>query len=253
MLSKLFSELISSNNSSSINNYNLFFENNKFYYPCKENYLNFNNPSKLRYVKVILSVTKLSSGSKPLKVDILDNFNNKISFLIKKEKAKIRGNSITNEKKDIRIDTDIQSEVHSATYFECLNSFFAEKKLNTSLGLNLNTFSIVDFTDDKIYVEFLEDSKSLSEIINSELNNYGIEINIHFKFDKSSPMEHHFNKKYNVLWKFYHRKFKNSAAWLDAMITYETTCAIWSMAGNVIGLGDRHLENILINMKTGLL
>ena len=41
-------------------------------------------------------------------------------------------------------------------------------------------------------------------------------------------------------------KFTEPAAWLTARRAYTRTAAVWSMVGHVVGLGDRHGENILV-------
>lgn len=47
-------------------------------------------------------------------------------------------------------------------------------------------------------------------------------------------------------------RYPESTQWLEARTTYTRSCAVMSMLGAIIGLGDRHGENLLINVKTGL-
>ena len=46
-------------------------------------------------------------------------------------------------------------------------------------------------------------------------------------------------------------RFPEPRAWLDARVCFTHSCAVMSMVGTVIGLGDRHGENILLDMKSG--
>jgi serine/threonine-protein kinase ATR len=46
-------------------------------------------------------------------------------------------------------------------------------------------------------------------------------------------------------------KFPEPMSWLDARMCYTRSCAVMSIVGTVIGLGDRHGDNILLNTKTG--
>lgn len=46
-------------------------------------------------------------------------------------------------------------------------------------------------------------------------------------------------------------KHPEPISWLDARLCYTRSCAVMSMVGTVIGLGDRHGENILLNIKSG--
>ena len=46
-------------------------------------------------------------------------------------------------------------------------------------------------------------------------------------------------------------RFAEPATWLAARLTFARTNAVWCMAGHVLGLGDRHGENIMIDGVTG--
>ena len=51
---------------------------------------------------------------------------------------------------------------------------------------------------------------------------------------------------------FFLEKFSHSTeAWHHAKMRYIRSCAVSSMVGNVLGIGDRHLQNILIHERTG--
>lgn len=52
---------------------------------------------------------------------------------------------------------------------------------------------------------------------------------------------------YTVLW----LKSANSEAWLDRRSTYTRSLALNSMVGHILGLGDRHPSNVLLNRVTG--
>ncbi|KAF8622078.1 hypothetical protein AX15_007222 [Amanita polypyramis BW_CC] len=45
--------------------------------------------------------------------------------------------------------------------------------------------------------------------------------------------------------------FPEPSAWLTSRLTYSRTVAVMSMVGFILGLGDRHCENILLDMNTG--
>ncbi|KAF2302159.1 hypothetical protein GH714_033131 [Hevea brasiliensis] len=44
---------------------------------------------------------------------------------------------------------------------------------------------------------------------------------------------------------------EDCAAWFRARVAYAHTTAVWSMVGHIVGLGDRHGENILFDSTTG--
>ena len=53
-----------------------------------------------------------------------------------------------------------------------------------------------------------------------------------------------------LFWWFVHH-FQDPHAWYEARTRFTQSSAAWSAVGHVIGLGDRHSENILINTATG--
>jgi serine/threonine-protein kinase ATR len=54
-----------------------------------------------------------------------------------------------------------------------------------------------------------------------------------------------------VFWKFFVNNFPEPSAWYRARLAYTRTAAVMSMAGYILGLGDRHGENILFDQVTG--
>ena len=52
---------------------------------------------------------------------------------------------------------------------------------------------------------------------------------------------------YRVLW----LKSTNSEHWLERRATYTRSLAVNSMVGHILGLGDRHPSNVLLERKTG--
>ena len=52
---------------------------------------------------------------------------------------------------------------------------------------------------------------------------------------------------YRVLW----LKSRNSEAWLDRRSNYCRTLSVMSMVGHILGLGDRHPSNLLMDRGSG--
>lgn len=53
----------------------------------------------------------------------------------------------------------------------------------------------------------------------------------------------------------FHRWFllmcPDPTAWFEARLRFTRSAATWSMVGHVVGLGDRHGENILLDKGSG--
>ncbi|KAF9567437.1 hypothetical protein CPC08DRAFT_22231 [Agrocybe pediades] len=54
-----------------------------------------------------------------------------------------------------------------------------------------------------------------------------------------------------VLHEWFAETFPEPSAWLASRLTYGRTLSVMSMVGFILGLGDRHLENILLDTATG--
>ncbi len=52
---------------------------------------------------------------------------------------------------------------------------------------------------------------------------------------------------YKILWK----KSKNSESWLDRRTNYSRSLAVMSMVGYILGLGDRHPSNLMLDRNSG--
>ena len=53
-----------------------------------------------------------------------------------------------------------------------------------------------------------------------------------------------------VFHSFFLERFPQPSAWFTARTAYTRSTAVNSMAGAVIGLGDRHLNNVLVDLAT---
>lgn len=54
-----------------------------------------------------------------------------------------------------------------------------------------------------------------------------------------------------MLHRFFLANFPEPASWLNARLAFTRTTAVWCMVGHMLGLGDRHGENILMDTATG--
>ena len=50
---------------------------------------------------------------------------------------------------------------------------------------------------------------------------------------------------------WFDRTFSVPAEWFEARLSFSRSVAVWSMVGHIVGLGDRHSQNILLDLGTG--
>lgn len=54
-----------------------------------------------------------------------------------------------------------------------------------------------------------------------------------------------------IFHKWFAHKFPDPTAWMEARTAFGRSAAVWSMVGHVIGLGDRHGDNVLMDNASG--
>jgi len=54
-----------------------------------------------------------------------------------------------------------------------------------------------------------------------------------------------------IFHKWFAHKFPDPTAWMEARAAFGRSAAVWSMVGHVIGLGDRHGDNVLMDNASG--
>jgi FKBP12-rapamycin complex-associated protein len=72
-------------------------------------------------------------------------------------------------------------------------------------------------------------------------------ISIFLKYERYALDSTNGNDLAKVLW----LKSRNSEMWLDRRTNYTRSLAVMSMVGYILGLGDRHPRNIMIDKLTG--
>jgi len=145
--------------------------------------------------------------------------------------------------------------------------------------LHLRTFSVVCLSEDCGIIEWVPNTDSLRNIVTSAYNpqapadaqrRRGAELtnftylrdtyekcqNVYFKrgnLKKAAAMfETLCLQKYPpLLYWWFVMHFRNPHAWFEARTRFTLSASVWSAVGHIIGLGDRHSENILINTASG--
>jgi hypothetical protein len=54
-----------------------------------------------------------------------------------------------------------------------------------------------------------------------------------------------------ILWEWFVEEFSGPTAWFESRMKFSRTLAVMSFVGYVLGLGDRHSENILLDATSG--
>ena len=188
-------------------------------------------------------VPVLSSLQKPKKLTVLGSDGTSQSFLCKPK-------------------DDLRKDLRMMEFTTMLNRLLSRDPASRKRRLYLRTFAVVPLTEDCGLIEWVPHTTGLRHVLQALYVRDGL----YHKRTLAEVKEMHERLKATpttwmreILKKFppvFHRWFLNRwkdrpAAWHGARTAFAHTAAVWSMVGHVVGLGDRHGENILLDQESG--
>lgn len=194
-----------------------------------------------------------SSKAKPKTLAIHTMCGKKVKFLCKQEK-----------------DGDLRKDARMMEFNSVVNGLLAEDQEGRKRNLRLRTYSVLCLNEECGILEWVNNTECLRALI-GKAHSYWPELypptNYKALYDNflnaqkindtnlNGTVE---NYIHNVLphchpcfHKWFIEKFVDPTEWYEARNTFTRSAAVWSAVGHVIGLGDRHTENILIDVTIG--
>uniref|UniRef100_A0ACD5ZFU0 Uncharacterized protein n=1 Tax=Avena sativa TaxID=4498 RepID=A0ACD5ZFU0_AVESA len=161
---------------------------------------------------------------------------------------------------------DLRKDSRMMEFNAVINRLLSKVPESRRRKLYIRTFAVVPLTEDCGLVEWVPNTRGLRHILQDIYITCG-------KYDRMKTTsqikriydECHASKTAEdvmlktrilpmfppVFHKWFLTTFSEPAAWFRARVAYAHTAAVWSMVGHIVGLGDRHGENILIDATTG--
>ncbi|EAS29766.2 UVSB PI-3 kinase [Coccidioides immitis RS] len=156
---------------------------------------------------------------------------------------------------------DLRKDQRLMEYNTMINRFLKRDLESNKRRLYIKTYAVTPLNERCGLIEWVDGLRPLREIVTKLLKARGIMINYteikHYLTETSSSDSKlaAFSKlltKYPpVLHEWFVEMFPEPSAWLTARLRYTRSCAVMSMVGSSLGLGDRHGENILFEEGTG--
>ncbi len=155
---------------------------------------------------------------------------------------------------DMRIDSRAM-EFHAV-----VNMYLKRDVESRDRGLHIRTYTVFPLLDKSGVMEFVPALESMRIITNNMRQCLGMsepDAN-KYKCDPSDSIEK--KREYfqilcalypGVLHEWYKMEFPNPSSWYSARTAYVRSLAVMSIAGYVLGLGDRHNENISVDTTNG--
>ncbi|KAJ4962511.1 hypothetical protein NE237_022450 [Protea cynaroides] len=160
---------------------------------------------------------------------------------------------------------DLRKDARMMEFTAMINRLLSKYPESRRRKLYIRTFAVIPLTEDCGMVEWVPHTRGLRHILQDIYITCG-------KFDrqKTNPLIKRIYDQCQgkmpedemlktkilpmfppVFHKWFLTTFSEPAAWFRARVAYAHTTAVWSMVGHIVGLGDRHGENILFDSTTG--
>ncbi|CUS21518.1 LAQU0S03e04412g1_1 [Lachancea quebecensis] len=156
---------------------------------------------------------------------------------------------------------DLRQDAIMEQVFKQVNQILIRNVLTRKHKLRIRTYEIVPLGPQAGLIEFVSNSTSLHEILRI-LHKHDdlpfVRARKMMKAVQSKSSEERVDVYREItktihpkLRQFFFNSFLDPQAWLDAKYTYTKGVVTTSIIGYVLGLGDRHLNNILLDTSTG--
>ncbi|ODQ64945.1 hypothetical protein NADFUDRAFT_4642, partial [Nadsonia fulvescens var. elongata DSM 6958] len=162
-----------------------------------------------------------------------------------------------------KANDDVRKDSRLMEFNGMVNRLFRSDPEALKRGLTIKRYFVVPLSGDTGILEWVPNCKPLKDIIVKIQRNRGVSINwakvMHcFKDPRHAESKidffRQFLKEYPpVLHHWLIEQFPEPQVWLESRNNYTRTCAVMSMVGYILGLGDRHGENILLMERDGSL
>ncbi|RTG89904.1 serine/threonine-protein kinase ATR [Schistosoma bovis] len=144
-----------------------------------------------------------------------------------------------------------------------INKFLVINENTRRRALQIRTYAVIPLSEKGGLIEWVRNTQPFRSIITRLYNEIGKPINW-ANMSRVAPLledplsvkrDKYLNKWLPmfplVFYNWFLSTFSNPSSWYSGRECYARTCAVMSMVGYVLGLGDRHTENILFDSISG--
>ncbi|KAJ1905664.1 hypothetical protein LPJ81_001801 [Coemansia sp. IMI 209127] len=183
----------------------------------------------------------MHSLQRPKKITVLGSDGQKYSFLCK-------------PKDDLRKDARLME------FNSMINQLLSSQPQTHKRGLHIRTYAVLPLNEECGLIQWVGPTTGIRHVLLRLYKAHDVTISmpqVKSILDNSSPSEEEqFTKKLlplfpSVLHEWFLQSFPDPRSWLASRTNFTRSAAVMSMVGYILGLGDRHCENILLNEKTG--
>lgn len=162
----------------------------------------------------------------------------------------------------IKPKDDLRTDQRLMEFNGMINRSLKRDAESSRRQLYIKTYAVTPLNEECGIIEWIDGLKTLRDILLNIYRSRGIVPNYNSlaQMMKDAAMSDKNTKLFTesvlgmfppVLPYWFISQFPNSSAWFAARLRYTRSCAVMSMVGTILGLGDRHGENVLLEEGNG--
>ncbi|KAI1427168.1 phosphatidylinositol 3 [Xylaria sp. FL1777] len=185
-----------------------------------------------------------------------------LGSLAKPRKLTARGSNGVNYGLLIKPKDDLRTDQRLMEFNGMINRSLKRDAESSRRQLYIRTYAVTPLNEECGIIEWVDGLKTLRDILLNIYRSRGIVPNYHsLQQMMANAATGNKNLKIftdevlglfpSVLPNWFISQFPNPSAWFTARLRYTRSCAVMSMVGTILGLGDRHGENVLLEERNG--
>lgn len=154
---------------------------------------------------------------------------------------------------------DLRKDCRLMEFNSVINKLLRKKSVSRERDLHINTYCVMPLNEECGLIEWVNGTIGFRQICTTlyQMKDQGLpskklrEIMTYKISDKKRFLEYLLPKYPSIFREWFTDTFTDPSTWYRARNAYCRTTAVISIVGYVLGLGDRHGENILFDRRTG--
>jgi len=165
-------------------------------------------------------------------------------------------------------EDEVRQDAVMEQVFEMSNKFLSRDRKTKARHLRFRTYTVIPLAHKTGVLEFVGDSQGIGEWLRPAHARYGVTNGdlrseefrsilkpIQEKDENSRELVPKYTKMiqefHPVMRHFFTERHKDPMSWFAMRLSYVRSAAVTSMVGWILGIGDRHCSNIMIDQITG--
>ena len=157
---------------------------------------------------------------------------------------------------------DLRKDQRLMEFNSMINRSLKRDAESSRRQLYIKTYAVTPLNEECGLIEWVDGLKTLRDILLALYKTMGVSVNYReietFCDEAAKSLEKlpYFTEKVlgqfpPIFHKWFVQQFPEPSTWFAARLRYTRSCAVMSMVGTILGLGDRHGENILFEEGNG--